>query len=88
MTRQILDNKANSADQISLSSIRHLYGLTADLVVSGIQLLNTDSNGCDLSHPTFYGLELMLRQSLLVYIECLNGKYHESVAKLSCACIR
>lgn len=71
-----------------LPTLRHLCGLTADLVVDNIQLLNFDSNGHDISESTILGINLLLKQSLLVFIECLNGVYHESLAKLSCACIR
>ncbi|CAG2179622.1 unnamed protein product, partial [Oppiella nova] len=72
----------------SLSTLRHLYGLTADLIVNNIRQLNNESNGCDLSDNPIVGIDLMLRQSLLVYIETLNGEYPEPIAKLSCACIR
>jgi hypothetical protein len=93
-TRSTLNDDSNltiessKSSQSSLSTLRHLCGLTADLVVDNIQLLNYDSNGHDLSESTLLGINLMLKQSLLVFIECLNGEYHESLAKLSCACIR
>jgi hypothetical protein len=93
-TRSTLNDDSNltinisNFNQSSLSTLRHLCGLTADLVVDNIQLLNYDSNGHDLSESTLLGINLMLKQSLLVFIECLNGEYHESLAKLSCACIR